>query len=485
MKIILLIIYFFFTTFSKAQSSEEVVFQQNKISNNNIISSLSNKDDFTYLIDSIETNNNFFYSLFDSLTNHQIYPKYSNELDFFFEKISFFSNQPYSYQLNSNLFNNVLFESFNDPVLNEFYTIYLFNSNQIGELCSYQNKLSYEQKRFNTQNAFNIICLLYNDQKSQIELLLEIYNKEEIQKLNTFFLDDYIQGNQLNSELSYDDIGFIDKYILSINSDINIQINEPKSLLDLEIYMKINQFELYQINNFYKNRLINANQYISLLKSLDDQPSELIMYNEITNEINYNKKLQIIEKYLPLLQLDFYDVSRLLNDEFTQMRITNSNLSYMNALMILSLYENSNFLENLIQFINNSSLNNIEDNPIAIALYNYINKDFSQKIYIENIDLINNPSIRFFFLNKNINFDKESNSINIDSKKIKVNPILLSHYAENLDLLNSFIYYINTSENYFNLNEYDLYFINKYLIDDEFLKNEILKLIFKVYLSNT
>jgi len=61
--------------------------------------------------------------------------------------------------------------------------------------------------------------------------------------------------------------------------------------------MKMNQFELYQINNFYKNRLINSNQYISLLKSLDDQPSELIMYNEITNEINYNKKLQIIEFY--------------------------------------------------------------------------------------------------------------------------------------------------------------------------------------------
>ena len=257
-----------------------------------------------------------------------------------------------------------------------------------------------------------------------------------------------------------------------------------RSLIDLEIFIKNKQIELYQINNFFKNRLIDSNQYISLLNSLDDQPNELLMYNQISQEINYNKKLQLIESYLPSLQLDLYDVSRLLSDEFTQMRITSSNLNQINALMLLSLYENSNFLENLITLLNNIPTNNIEDNPIALALVNYLKDDYSQKNYLEKLDLINNPSMRFFFLNKNINFENETSQLNNDSKNIRVNPILLSHYSENLDLLNSFIYYVNISEEYYNLNEFDLYFINKYLIDNSFLKNEILKLIFKVYLSN-
>ena len=368
--------------------------------------------------------------------------------------------------------------------MNESYVKHLFYSNQIGELCNYQLKLTYEQKQFDSQNIFNIICLLHNNQKSQIELLIEIYSKEEFQKLNSNFLVDYLEGKQLNIDLSSADIGLIDKYILSISSDIKFPINDPKSLIDLEIFIKNKQLELYQINNFFKNRLIDSNQYISLLNSLDDQPNELLMYNQISQEINYNKKLQLIESYLPSLQLDLYDVSRLLSDEFTQMRITSSNLNHINALMLLSLYENSNFLENLITLLNNIPTNNIEDNSIALALVNYLKNDYSQKNYLEKLDLINNPSMRFFFLNKNINFENETNQLNIDSKNIRVNPILLSHYSENLDLLNSFIYYVNISEEYYNLNEFDLYFVNKYLIDNSFLKNEILKLIFKVYLSN-
>lgn len=482
--ILVVVICFFFTNFVKAENVENILFQQNKVTHNNIISTISEPKDFIYLIQALEANDNFYYSLFDPLTNNQIHPLYSSEAEFFFEKVNFFSDKSYSYQINSKLFNNVLFENFIDPVLNESYVKHLFYSNQIGELCNYQLKLTYEQKQFDSQNIFNIICLLHNNQKSQIELLIEIYSKEEFQKLNSNFLVDYLEGKQLNIDLSSADIGLIDKYILSISSDIKFPINDPKSLIDLEIFIKNKQLELYQINNFFKNRLIDSNQYISLLNSLDDQPNELLMYNQISQEINYNKKLQLIESYLPSLQLDLYDVSRLLSDEFTQMRITSSNLKHINALMLLSLYENSNFLENLITLLNNIPTNNIEDNSIALALVNYLKNDYSQKNYLEKLDLINNPSMRFFFLNKNINFENETNQLNIDSKNIRVNPILLSHYSENLDLLNSFIYYVNISEEYYNLNEFDLYFVNKYLIDNSFLKNEILKLIFKVYLSN-
>ena len=35
---------------------------------------------------------------------------------------------------------------------------------------------------------------------------------------------------------------------------------------------------------------------ISLLKFLDESPFELMAYEEISSEINYNKKLKILEK---------------------------------------------------------------------------------------------------------------------------------------------------------------------------------------------
>ena len=85
-----------------------------------------------------------------------------------------------------------------------------------------------------------------------------------------------------------------------------------------------------------------------MLKKLKDKPNELVMYEEMQKQINYNKKLEILESYIPSLQLDLYDVSRLINDQFSDMRITSRNLNYINGLMLLSLYENSSFLENLL-----------------------------------------------------------------------------------------------------------------------------------------
>ena len=93
------------------------------------------------------------------------------------------------------------------------------------------------------------------------------------------------------------------------------------------------------------------------------KPKELAMYEEMKKNINYNKKLEILESYIPLLQLDLYDVSRLVNDQFSEMRITSRNLNYINGLMLLSLYENSSFLENLLILL--------KDVPNGCILYTY------------------------------------------------------------------------------------------------------------------
>ena len=221
-----------------------------------------------------------------------------------------------------------------------------------------------------------------------------------------------------------------------------------------------------------------------MLKKLKDKPNELVMYDEMQKQINYNKKLEILESYISSLQLDLYDVSRLINDQFSEMRITARNLNYINGLMLLSLYENSSFLENLLILLKDVPNGLIENNDIATALKNYLIQNFDNKYYADNNEYINSPLMKFLFLNRNINFIESDDLKITQTDTISVNPVYLASLAENLNLIDSYIYYINLSEKFYSINEFDLYFLNNYIIDNQFLNNELIKLAFRVHLIN-
>ncbi len=469
---------------SASDVNEQIIFQDDSFSQNNLISEISSNDDLLYLINSSEFNDNFFYALFDPLTNSNIYPSYSSKEKFFIEKIKLFSDKPYGYQINSIIFENVLFETFNSPELNKYYLNYLFNSNQINEMCLYLSSLTDDKKNFEDSIQFNILCLLVKKQFSQISLLLEIYSEEEINSLNSNFLINFLDNKNNNNEYNLSELSFIDKYIISVESSYKLNIDQISSLFDLNIYMQGSNLESYQINSLFKNRIINVQQYISLLSLLEDKPNELLMYDEIFKEINYNKKLQILERYIPLTQLDAYDLSRLINDQFTGMRITSRNLNNINALMLLSLYENSIFLENLINVLENIPEDNIENNFIALGLKSYLTKDMGNNSYIDDKEHLKSPLMKFLFLNNNLKFADIKKDNFIVKNLISVNPIYLFHLAENFNLLASYTYYLGLSEKHYDINEFDLYFLNKYLIQNEYLENELIKLSFKVHLSN-
>ena len=150
------------------------------------------------------------------------------------------------------------------------------------------------------------------------------------------------------------------------------------------------------------------------------------MYEEMQKQINYNKKLEILESYIPSLQLDLYDVSRLINDQFSEMRITSRNLNYINGLMLLSLYENSSFLENLLILLIDVPNGLIENNDIANALKNYLIKNFDNKYYADNNEYINSPLMKFLFLNRNINFIESEDLKITQTDTISVNPVYLA-----------------------------------------------------------
>jgi hypothetical protein len=221
-----------------------------------------------------------------------------------------------------------------------------------------------------------------------------------------------------------------------------------------------------------------------MMSLLEEIPIELKMFREISSEINYNKKLNILESYIPKTSLDVYDLSRLVNDQFKEMRITSRNLEYINSLMLLSLYENSSFLQNLMKVLIDVPENNIEDIIIARGLKNYISQNIKSEIYVEDNYYFGSPLMKFLFLNENIKFSEVQSPSNSSQATIIVSPNYLFNLAENFNLLDSYSYYLNLSEKYYSINEYDLYFLNKYLIENEYLKNELIKLIFKVHLSN-
>jgi hypothetical protein len=221
-----------------------------------------------------------------------------------------------------------------------------------------------------------------------------------------------------------------------------------------------------------------------MLSILDNVPIELSMYNEINKEINYNKKLSILENYIPKTSLDLYDLSRLVNSQFNEMRITSRNLEYINGLMLLSLYENSSFLENLITILKEIPSTSIENKIIVRGLKNYLTNNLESNFYIEENYFLKSPLMKFLFLNKNLQFSMFQNPSSGDQESISISPIYLFNLAENINLLDSYSYYLNLSEKYYYINEYDLYFLNKYLIENKYLKNELIKLFFKVHLSN-
>ena len=464
--------------------NEEIIFQEKAFSQNNIISTIKSENILLKLINSTENNNNFFYSLFDPLTNNTIYPEYSNEESFFFDKINLFNIKDYRYQINSSLFEKVIFDKFKNSKNNESYLSYLYDSNQFDELCRYLFELDDNQKKFDEILSYNILCLIKDKQFEQINFIIEIYDQTDFTKLNTKFLVDFLSKRTIDNSYNLSELGLIDKYIVLISDSILVNVDEINNILELEIYLKSNTIDLYQTNYLFKNRVINKSQYLSILKLLKIKPNELVMYEEMQKEINYNSKLKILESYISLLQLDLYDVSRLINDQFSEMRITSRNLNYINGLMLLSLYENSSFLKNLLILLKDVPNGLIENNDIANALKNYLIKNFDNKYYADNSEYINSPLMKFLFLNRNINFIESEDLKITQTDSISVNPVYLASLAENLNLIDSYIYYINLSEKFYSINEFDLYFLNNYIIDNQFLNNELIKLAFRAHLIN-
>ena len=74
---------------------------------------------------------------------------------------------------------------------------------------------------------------------------------------------------------------------------------------------------------------------------------------------------------------------------------------------------------------------------------------------------------------ENMRLKAKESGMNFNLEKIIKTPnTVLSHLL------------INLSEKFYSINEFDLYFLNNYIIDNQFLNNELIKLAFRAHLIN-
>ena len=105
------------------------------------------------------------------------------------------------------MFEKVIFEEFQNPNNNETYLAYLYDSNQIDELCRYLFELDNNQKKFDDILIYNILCLIKDNQFEQINFIIEIYDQKEFDKLNTKFLLDFLKNNSIEINYNLSELG--------------------------------------------------------------------------------------------------------------------------------------------------------------------------------------------------------------------------------------------------------------------------------------
>ena len=90
----------------------------------------------------------------------------------------------------------------------------------------------------------------YNLQCKKCNFIFDSWfaSSKEFDKLNTKFLIDFLKNNTIEINYNLSELGLIDKYIALISDSINVNVDEINNALELEIYLKSNTINLYQIN---------------------------------------------------------------------------------------------------------------------------------------------------------------------------------------------------------------------------------------------
>ena len=134
------------------------------------------------------------------------------------------------------------------------------------------------------------------------------------------------------------------------------------------------------------------------------------MYNEISSKININDKLKLIDANLSAIQMNYYDFSKIISDQFDNLKLLNANLKYPKAIFLLLLNANNQFIDNFLDISHDYEYSNQFDSLFFEGVHNFMNSSIAETaININDPIILNNPALLFFIQNNylRINFETD------------------------------------------------------------------------------
>ena len=452
-----------------------------------------NKLDFFYDNLSLVSNNYYNSIILNTVSDNINFPENFSQNDYILYKINKFYLGDYSFSFHRKIFDSILFDSFINPKYNEFYLNFLFDSARFEELCSFYINLNVEQKKFYNNIIYSSICLLESNNLSQLELLLELYDQSTKSQLNSIFLELLVNNKLNNIEADYLNLDILDKYIVYKNPDYfkisNISIN---NILDMEIILNssinVSHNEIYLA---FSKGIFNKNELISILNKLETniQNNDFKLYNDISSKININDKLKLIDKNLTEIQMNYYDFSKIITDQFDNLKLLNANLKYPKAIFLLLLNSNNQFIDNFLEISHDYEYSNQFDYLFFEGIYNFMNSSVAETTTVINDpEYLNNPALLFFIQNNylKINLEKDTSLLS----RTKINEV--NNYT-NFSLYNSIgdteksnqeLLFLLKEMNFSDIHELDLLFLSKNLNSNKDFRQLFFNILIYSYLDN-
>jgi len=442
---------------------------------------------------SLSTNNYYNSIILNTASNNFNFPENFSQNDYILYKINKFYLGDYSFSFHRKIFNSILFDSFINPKYNEFYLNFLFDSARLEELCSFYINLNVEQKKFYNNIIYSSICLLESNNLSQLELLLELYDQSTKSQLNTIYLDLLINNNLNNIEIDYANLDILDKYIVYKNPDhfkiSNISIN---NILDIEIALKsdlnVSHNEIYLA---FSKGIFNKNELISILNKLESntQNSDFKLYNEISSKININDKLKLIDTNLSEIQMNYYDFSKIISDQFDNLKLLNANLKYPKAIFLLLLNANNLFIDNFLDISHDYEYSNQFDNLFFEGIHNFMNSSIAETpININNPNYLNNPALLFFIQNNYLKINLKKDITLLSQTKLNevknYTNFSLYNSIEDSEKSNKELLILLKEMNFSDINELDLLYLSKGLNYNKDFRQLFFNILIYSYLDN-
>ena len=187
--------------------------------------------------------------------------------------------------------------------------------------------------------------------------------------------------------------------------------------------------------------------------------------------------------------MNYYNFSRLLSDQFIDIKLLSKNLKYIKSIYLILLTSNDDLRIGFLNLIKDKEFDDDFDYLFFNGLSNFLSqKNETDSIELKELEHLNNPVILFYidnnFLNIKLNKDLSLNKNNAQSLNNNYNNLSIYNNSNNIIERNLELLLILKSLNLNYINQIDLYYISKSQSNNPVFNKIFLNLISNKYLNN-